>query len=133
VTDPKARKREAAALAERYQSGETIRELVAATGRPYGTVRRLLREARVQFRAPGGARVRRVKAPRYVQIADEIAAKIKIGVLRVDDMVPSLAELARQHKVSLFTVRAATARLQEQGLIYTVPGRGTFVAEQPVK
>src|SRR5262249_40830923 len=90
VTDPKVRKQEAAALAERYARGETIRELAAATGRPYGTVRRLLREARVEFRAPGGARIRQVKTPRYAQIADEIAAKIESGVLRAGDMVPSL-------------------------------------------
>lgn len=45
----------ASELKERYNSGESIRSLAAATGRSYGFVHRLLTEAGVSLRGRGGA------------------------------------------------------------------------------
>jgi Helix-turn-helix domain len=42
-------------LGKRYASGESIRSLAASTGRSYGFVHRLLREAGVELRRRGGA------------------------------------------------------------------------------
>ena len=42
-------------LGKRYDSGENIRSLAASTGRSYGFVHRLLREAGVELRRRGGA------------------------------------------------------------------------------
>jgi hypothetical protein len=42
-------------LGKRYDSGESIRSLAASTGRSYGFVHRLLREAGVELRRRGGA------------------------------------------------------------------------------
>ncbi|GLU48943.1 transcriptional regulator [Nocardiopsis ansamitocini] len=42
-------------LKERYEQGESIRSLAAATGRSYGFVHRLLTEAGVVLRGRGGA------------------------------------------------------------------------------
>ena len=45
----------AAQLKSRYDAGESIRALAAATGRSYGFVHRLLGEAGVELRGRGGA------------------------------------------------------------------------------
>lgn len=45
----------AADLKRRYDEGESIRRLAAATGRSYGFVHRLLSEAGVELRGRGGA------------------------------------------------------------------------------
>ncbi|GHC84496.1 transcriptional regulator [Nocardiopsis terrae] len=45
----------AAELKRRYDGGESIRSLAAATGRSYGFVHRLLGEAGVELRGRGGA------------------------------------------------------------------------------
>ncbi|MFJ9557685.1 helix-turn-helix domain-containing protein [Nocardiopsis sp. NPDC101807] len=45
----------AAQLRRRYDSGESIRMLAAATGRSYGFVHRLLSEAGAELRGRGGA------------------------------------------------------------------------------
>jgi Helix-turn-helix domain len=42
-------------LGKRYDAGESIRALAASTGRSYGFVHRLLREAGVELRRRGGA------------------------------------------------------------------------------
>jgi hypothetical protein len=45
----------AAQLKRRYDAGESIRRLAAATGRSYGFVHRLLSEAGAELRGRGGA------------------------------------------------------------------------------
>ena len=54
----------AADLKKRYDSGESIRALAAATGRSYGFVHRILTENGVSLRGRGGATRGRAKAKR---------------------------------------------------------------------
>src|SRR3954447_25426105 len=113
MTDPLARKHEAAALADRYLYGATIRELAEQTGRSYGMVRSLLIEAGVTFRPRGGSARRSMRAtPLFIQIADRFAVKIKSGRLKEYDKLPSESELMRRYDVSVGTVRAAMRRLR---------------------
>jgi hypothetical protein len=42
-------------LAQRYESGESIRSLATSTGRSYGFIHRLLTETGVSLRGRGGA------------------------------------------------------------------------------
>jgi GntR family transcriptional regulator len=65
--------------------------------------------------------------PRYVQIYNDIRAKIRSGELRPGNWVGSEAELAERYRVSRVTVRQALVRLSFDGLIRAVRGKGTFV------
>jgi GntR family transcriptional regulator len=69
--------------------------------------------------------------PLYVQLAGVLRADISAGKLAPHDPVPSESYLEQEHEVSRATVRRAMALLREEGLIYTLPQRGSFVAERP--
>jgi GntR family transcriptional regulator len=65
----------------------------------------------------------------YVQVAEHIAARIEAGALMRGQRLPPERDLAREYGVAYNTMRKALEQLREQGLIVTMHGRGTFVAE----
>jgi GntR family transcriptional regulator len=68
--------------------------------------------------------------PRYLTI--ENALRAEIARLRPGDSLPTEAELCERFGVSRMTAREGVRRLVDQGLLYRVRGRGTFVARTPV-
>ncbi|GAA4919058.1 GntR family transcriptional regulator [Streptomyces coeruleoprunus] len=69
--------------------------------------------------------------PLYEQIAAVLTARIADGTYAPRRRVPSEAAICGEFKVSRPTARAAVQLLSKQGLIITVRGKGSFVAEQP--
>ncbi|MFI5079898.1 MAG: GntR family transcriptional regulator [Streptosporangiales bacterium] len=65
----------------------------------------------------------------YVQIADDLAARVRDGTYPVGSRLPSEAELAETYGVAKMTVRRALDVLREQGLIKTLHGRGSVVVK----
>lgn len=63
-------------------------------------------------------------------IAGEIVERIRTGELKPNLPIPSEATLRQQYGVAKNTVRQAVAILREQGWAFTVPMRGTYVAER---
>lgn len=63
------------------------------------------------------------------QIKNNIKHAISSGHLAPNTQLPSVRELADQLKVSANTVARAYRELQEEGLIVTYAGRGTFIAD----
>lgn len=57
----------------------------------------------------------------------------KIAGLQADEMLPSEAELCHVHNVSRTTVRKALSELIQERLVYTVQGKGTFVAPKKLR
>jgi len=63
------------------------------------------------------------------QVADRLRQRIQAGEL--GPRLPSFAVLAEEMGVSPMTVQKALAVLKDEGLVYSVPGLGTFVREGP--
>jgi GntR family transcriptional regulator len=64
----------------------------------------------------------------YRQIADWLRGRIEAGEFRADQRIPSETDLVQELGVARVTARKAVAVLREEGLVYTVHARGTFVA-----
>lgn len=63
------------------------------------------------------------------QIIDNIKELIVSDVLRAEEKLPSVREMAGSLTVNPNTVQKAYSALEQQGYIYISPGRGTFVAD----
>ena len=66
--------------------------------------------------------------PIYDQISSQIKAQIIAGTLRSGDALPSIRGLAKDLKISVITTKRAYDELEQDGFIYTVAGKGSFVA-----
>ncbi len=69
--------------------------------------------------------------PAYVAIAADYARQIRSGALPAGTQMRSLNELTARHDVSKIVVIQAMQLLERQGLVRTVPRRGTFVTDHP--
>ena len=68
--------------------------------------------------------------PIYEQITDQIRAQILSGELRPDEALPSIRSLAKDLRISVITTKRAYEELEQEGFLYTVAGKGCFVAEK---
>lgn len=70
------------------------------------------------------------RIPIYEQIYQKIVMLILNGTLAVNDQLPSVRILAKSTGVNPNTVSKAYQELERSGMIYSVPGRGSFVSAQ---
>ena len=68
--------------------------------------------------------------PIYDQIYTQIKNQIISGSLREDEMLPSIRGLAKALRISFVTTKRAYEELEKDGFLYTVPGKGCFVAQK---
>jgi GntR family transcriptional regulator len=73
------------------------------------------------------------KIPIYVQIIDQIKHMIATGELKPDDQLPTVRQLATDLRVNFNTIARAYRMLDEEGLISTQHGRGTFILPIPTE
>lgn len=69
------------------------------------------------------------RLPVYEQIKNQIMTLIQLGILKTDEQLPSIRALSSETKVNVNTVKRAIQELEEMGVIYSVPGKGSFVSE----
>ena len=69
----------------------------------------------------------RSPTPLYVQLAAILREQITSGELASDALLPSESYLQQEHGVSRVTVRKAVEVLRNEGLVYTLPQRGSYV------
>jgi GntR family transcriptional regulator len=67
--------------------------------------------------------------PIYQQIYEQISAQILKGEIEKGYILPPIRQAAKELRVSIITVKRSWEELERSGLIYTVIGKGCFVAE----
>ena len=72
-------------------------------------------------------------APIYDQIYSQIKSQIISGGLKEDEMLPSIRGLAKDLRISFITTKRAYEELEKEGFIYTLPGKGCYVAPKNVE
>ena len=65
----------------------------------------------------------------YIQIKENLKKLILSGVLKENEAIPSVRKLASEFAINVNTVQRAYRELEQEGYIYSVPGKGNFVAK----
>ncbi len=65
----------------------------------------------------------------YIQIKNNYKKMIMSGSLKENEMLPSVRTLAGNLAINVNTVQRAYRELEQEGYIYSVPGKGNFVAK----
>lgn len=68
--------------------------------------------------------------PIYDQISAQLKSQIISGTLQPGEALPSIRALAKDLKISVITTKRAYDELESEGFLYTVAGKGCFVAEK---
>ena len=66
--------------------------------------------------------------PIYEQLMDQVKSAILSGELSENEALPSVRALSGKLRISALTVKKAYDRLEEEGFVVTVHGKGTYVA-----
>ncbi|MCI8454852.1 MAG: GntR family transcriptional regulator [Lachnospiraceae bacterium] len=69
------------------------------------------------------------RRPIYEQVTERLSELMLHGILVENEALPSVRSLAMDLSINPNTIQRAYAELERQGYIYTVKGKGSFVAE----
>ena len=69
------------------------------------------------------------KRPIYEQISDKLKELMVIGAFPENTRLPSVRSLAVDLSINPNTIQRAYAELERQGYVYSIKGKGSFVAE----
>lgn len=72
------------------------------------------------------------RIPVYEQIVDQVEMFLLTGILKAGDRIPSVRSLSVELSVNPNTIQKAFTELDNRKLIYSVPGRGSYVADDAV-
>lgn len=72
------------------------------------------------------------RRPIYEQVAEKLEELMLLGILGENEPLPSVRSLAMELSINPNTIQRAYAELERQGYIYTVKGKGSFLAENSV-
>lgn len=72
------------------------------------------------------------RRPIYEQVIEKMEELMLLGVLVENEPLPSVRNLAMDLSINPNTIQRAYTELERQGYIYTVKGKGSFVAENSV-
>ncbi|MCI8332551.1 MAG: GntR family transcriptional regulator [Clostridiales bacterium] len=71
----------------------------------------------------------RSRVPIYEQLIKRVKSLIYSGELKADDPMPSVRSLASELAINPNTIQRAYAALEAEGVIYSLPARGSFVSD----
>ena len=73
------------------------------------------------------------RVPVYEQIKNQIITFIRVGVYPAHSKLPSIRNISAETATNVNTVKKAFSELELSGVIYTVPGTGSFVSENALE
>lgn len=68
------------------------------------------------------------RVPIYEQIIASVKEAVITGLLSADEPLPSVRSLAGELAINPNTIQKAYSELERQGIVYSVPGKGSFVS-----
>lgn len=68
----------------------------------------------------------------YQQLSEILIKQIEKGVFKPSERIPTEMELSKRYKLNRHTVRQAIERLENEGFVYKIKGKGTFVASTKI-
>jgi GntR family transcriptional regulator len=68
------------------------------------------------------------RRPIYQQLMDKIEELAVNGLIQADEQLPSVRSLAVELAINPNTIQRAYGELEKKGIVYSVPGRGSFLA-----
>ncbi len=69
--------------------------------------------------------------PIYTQIVNQVQAQVASGILQPGDQLPTVRAMAEELRVNFNTIARAYRILDEERIISTQQGRGTYITEIP--
>lgn len=73
------------------------------------------------------------RIPVYEQIVEQMERFVLAGIMRPNDKLPSVRNLSVELAINPNTIQKAYTELDRRGVVYSVPGRGSFVAADAVE
>ena len=68
--------------------------------------------------------------PIYEQVRDGLRQLLVTGAIQPGEKLPSVRQLASQLAINPNTIQKAYEALEQEGYVYSVPGKGSFAAER---
>lgn len=69
------------------------------------------------------------KQPIYEQLVEQLRRQLILGVVKAGEPLPSVRQLATELGINPNTIQKAYRRMEAEGMIISIPGRGSFVSE----
>ncbi len=71
----------------------------------------------------------RSKQPLYEQLVEQLRRQLMLGAAGAGTAMPSVRQLATELGINPNTIQKAYRRMEEEGMIVSVPGRGSFISD----
>ena len=71
----------------------------------------------------------RSKQPLYEQLVEQLRRQIVLGGMKAGAAMPSVRQMATELGINPNTIQKAYRRMEEEGMILSVPGKGSFVSD----
>ena len=71
----------------------------------------------------------RSKQPLYKQLVEQLRRQIILGGMKAGAAMPSVRQLATELGINPNTIQKAYRRMEEEGMILSIPGKGSFVSD----
>ena len=71
----------------------------------------------------------RSKQPLYEQLVEQLRRQIVLGGMKAGAAMPSVRQLATELGINPNTIQKSYRRMEEEGMILSIPGKGSFVSD----